>query len=435
MPNQNPQAASDGRPNESESSENWQVESSVRVADTTSAGTEIMESGDSLAPLPQATLPTGLSELVAGPFQAAPIQVPPIQVAPVQVTEYPVTFTGTAGEYFRVWIVNVALTFVTLGIYLPWARVRTRQYFYGHTWVDGHNFEYRANPLALLKGYLLVGGLFLGYSVSMQFEKTLWIGIVLLLIYIAVYPWLVRQSMRFQAVNTVHRGLNFRFLGTVGDSYVAYGLANIVAGLTSIFGLPWAWFMQRRFQVQNLTYGGAKGNFRGEVAEFYLIALKAFGLSVAGAILVGIPAIMAVALLVGEDANIFESSAFSTGMIVGVVGLYLAFILLYTLAWQYARGAIMAYVLNNGELGGVVRSRATFSPWQLVWITLTNTLAQVFTLGLASPWAAIRRSKYVLEGIQVRAIASLDDFAAGAVQQESALGEAATELLDIQVGF
>lgn len=53
------------------------------------------------------------------------------QALPATVTEYPVAFTGTADEYFRLWIVNVALTFVTLGLYLPWARVRNRQYFSG----------------------------------------------------------------------------------------------------------------------------------------------------------------------------------------------------------------------------------------------------------------------------------------------------------------
>ena len=92
--------------------------------------------------LPDPAAPHGsplLSRHDAAP-PAAPVAV---------VTEHPMTFTGTAGEYFRIWIVNVALTVVTLGVYLPWARVRTRQYFYGHTWVDGQNFEYRANPLAL----------------------------------------------------------------------------------------------------------------------------------------------------------------------------------------------------------------------------------------------------------------------------------------------
>ena len=33
---------------------------------------------------------------------------------------YPIEFTAGAGEYFRIWIVNLALTVVTLGIYSAW---------------------------------------------------------------------------------------------------------------------------------------------------------------------------------------------------------------------------------------------------------------------------------------------------------------------------
>ena len=31
-------------------------------------------------------------------------------------------FTGSGSEYFRIWIVNLLLMFVTLGIYFPWAK-------------------------------------------------------------------------------------------------------------------------------------------------------------------------------------------------------------------------------------------------------------------------------------------------------------------------
>jgi len=37
---------------------------------------------------------------------------------------FPVEFTAGAGEYFRIWIVNLALTIVTLGVYSAWAKVR-----------------------------------------------------------------------------------------------------------------------------------------------------------------------------------------------------------------------------------------------------------------------------------------------------------------------
>src|SRR6218665_2252126 len=45
----------------------------------------------------------------------------------------PLAFTGGTGAYFRVWIVNLLLCCVTLGLYTPWARQRTAQYFYRHT--------------------------------------------------------------------------------------------------------------------------------------------------------------------------------------------------------------------------------------------------------------------------------------------------------------
>src|SRR6266853_342313 len=76
------------------------------------------------------------------------------------VKRHPVEFTADAGEYFRIWIVNLALTIFTLGIYSAWAKVRKRRNFYGHTRGDGESFEYRANPIAILTGRLIAVALF-----------------------------------------------------------------------------------------------------------------------------------------------------------------------------------------------------------------------------------------------------------------------------------
>src|SRR5437879_9460526 len=72
---------------------------------------------------------------------------------------HPVQFTAAAGEYFRIWIVNLGLTIVTLGIYSAWAKVRKRRYLYSHTRIGGEGFEYRAKPLPILKGRLFALGL------------------------------------------------------------------------------------------------------------------------------------------------------------------------------------------------------------------------------------------------------------------------------------
>ena len=67
----------------------------------------------------------------------------------------PFAFTGSGGEYFRIWIVNLLLSVITLGIYSAWAKVRRLRYFYGHTSVAGGTFGYHASPIAILKGRLI----------------------------------------------------------------------------------------------------------------------------------------------------------------------------------------------------------------------------------------------------------------------------------------
>ena len=55
----------------------------------------------------------------------------------------PVVFTGNAREYFGIWIVNLLLSILTLGIYSAWAKVRRKKYFYQHTLIDGAGFDYQ----------------------------------------------------------------------------------------------------------------------------------------------------------------------------------------------------------------------------------------------------------------------------------------------------
>lgn len=113
-------------------------------------------------------------------------------VAPAE-RRYPVEFAADTGEYFRIWIVNLALTVITLGIYSAWAKVRRRRYFYGHTRIDGEGFEYRANPVAILKGRLIaVAAIAVYYGAghfAPQYQLLLWIPLVIF------GPWLLVRSL------------------------------------------------------------------------------------------------------------------------------------------------------------------------------------------------------------------------------------------------
>ena len=88
--------------------------------------------------------------------------ITPAQAAAIPQTQVkPFVFTGVGGEYFKIWIVNILLTIVTLGIYSAWAKVRNKRYFYGNTSMDGVAFEYTASPIKILIGRAIAVGFYI----------------------------------------------------------------------------------------------------------------------------------------------------------------------------------------------------------------------------------------------------------------------------------
>src|SRR5213075_574137 len=96
-------------------------------------------------------------------------------------------FTGRASEYFRIWIISLCLSLATLGIYSAWGKVRKKRYLYAHTELDGTGFDYRASPLAILRGRVLALLLFGGFALSAHFMPLLELAFIALLVVLS--PW------------------------------------------------------------------------------------------------------------------------------------------------------------------------------------------------------------------------------------------------------
>src|SRR5258706_2352402 len=78
-------------------------------------------------------------------------------------------FEGSGREYFKIWIVNLALSIVTLGIYSAWAKVRSKRYFYGNSYIGEHAFEYHGSPLGILVVRLIALAILLASGLSAAF--------------------------------------------------------------------------------------------------------------------------------------------------------------------------------------------------------------------------------------------------------------------------
>lgn len=131
-----------------------------------------------------------------------------------------VRFSGDGGEYFGVWMVNVLLSIVTLGLYTPWARRRTVQYFYGHTALADSPFEFTAPLRRMVVGFLLFVALYAVFELASNTGQEL--AVMLMMAAGALLsPWLWGSAVRFRLAHTRWRGLRLQFQASWTEVYRA----------------------------------------------------------------------------------------------------------------------------------------------------------------------------------------------------------------------
>ncbi len=322
-----------------------------------------------------------------------------------------VEFHGKGMEYFKIWIVNIFLTILTLGIYSAWAKVRNKQYFYGNTLIEGSSFQYTASPVAILKGRLIAVGLFVLYSVIAEFVPVL--AVLFMLVFLAFLPWLIVRSLAFNARNSVYRNIRFNFTGKPMDALKAFVLWPMLVPFTLGLILPLTWYKQTRFIIANSAYGTTPFTFHAQVSDYYRIFFIGLGGLIAAGILASI-----LMLLLGPLAT-FVSPLFALGYVVLIA---------------YFVAALANLYFNSIQLKGHSFT-STLEFIQVAWIYFSNMLAILFSVGLLIPWAQVRMARYRAACLTMHIQDSLDDFVAAEQQNVSALGEEMGEVFDVEVSF
>lgn len=129
----------------------------------------------------------------------------------------PVEFKGEGREFFGIWIVNILLSIITLGVYSAWAKVRTKRYFYGNTHLAGDSFEYHAQPMQILKGRLVALVALFVWGIANSFSPIA--SLVLILLFYISLPWLLWSNARFDAAMTSYRNVHFSFNASLKEAY------------------------------------------------------------------------------------------------------------------------------------------------------------------------------------------------------------------------
>lgn len=371
-------------------------------------------------------------------------------------------FTGSTGEYFRIWIVNLVLSLVTLGIYSAWATVRNRRYFYGNTDLDGHRFDFHGDPLAILKGRVLAVIVLLAYAFGTEFHWGITLGAFAIMA--VSFPWVLVRALRFRLANTSHRGLRFGFRGTSAQAYRLLVPILLPAGAVFAFYLytagtvdledadelarhwptlllatglvvvavlaflPVLWFRIRRFAMNHTAYGRHRFAAALRLGVFWKAMIIALVLL---AVVSGV-AIFALTMLAlkGAGAQGGESGAPNVLLFMGLT--YAVLIPVYLVPFAAWHCITTNHVLSQTRLEDLA-FQMRLDPWIYWWLLVSNAFAALLTLGMAIPWAKVRMARYKLSCLTVRG--ALDRFKAGPRDDPSALGDELGEAFDFDLGF
>ena len=381
--------------------------------------------------------------------------------------EHHFEFRGQTTEYFKIWIVNLLLSIITLTIFSAWAKVRSRRYFYGNTFLNGENFEYHAEPLSILFARIIVYLIVLGgafWAGEDALDKAFHSSLLFLLL-----PLALARGFSFNARNSSHRGVRFSFQRAYGKIYLIYLPLIILVLLLNYFSLVLnelgdkigQWVMESDnlmrllggfflfllvllviFPFFSRAIHGYKANhhawgrlslgftpppIRKYMIAYWLIPLFWFFIS-----FINVMIVTALLLFYNDIAQ--ESTGFITGLTA-----FIFFIMALVFSWLHSRAVLFHLFWNGVQTKEGCKMQCRFSALAFtVKILLVNLMANLLSLGLLYPWTKIRKSRYLAQHMSVIAPAGfLDSVVTARKEQESALGEEfdAVQGFDFDVGL
>ena len=405
------------------------------------------------------------------------------RTARTAIVAHPVEFTGSGREYFRVWIVNLLLSIVTLGLYTPWARRRTAQYFYSHTHVAGSPLEFVAETRRMVFGFLAFAGLYLAYQMALETGQQLAAGL-LFFGFAVLAPFLWASAMRFRLGATRWRGIRLAFTASWKEVYIAswpvfaiaaiwtavfFGAAALspdmptgiaqepgsvpklpaleaptfaLAGLAVLLTLLCVIRLEynyRRLLVARARIGGQVGRWKPVYADFVKVWLATVGFFllcvVALLALLGLVAGGSMLVLPHFVKGMFEAGA--AGVIFVIVLSLIAtllFVILASLpARAYREARLFQLVWNNVGFSHIARSKTSLRTAAFVGLRVKNMLLTVLTLGFYRPFAVASEYAAKVGSVTLHIKGGTDQLAGELVKQQGAFGDAAADMMGLDL--
>ncbi|MGH8832166.1 MAG: YjgN family protein [Polaromonas sp.] len=401
---------------------------------------------------------------------------------PGGIEAHPLEFSGSGGEFFRVWIVNVLLSIVTLGLYTPFARRRTAQYFYSNTLVAGSPLEFTAQQRKMVLGFLILVGLYLCFQLAADTGQDTTVSLFLLA-GAALAPYFWGSAMRFRLSATRWRGVRLQFAAPWREVYTASWpvFALALLWIVVVFALgalgpelpaaasslqprggppapafpvvtPAMWglialavvvsvlcIIRLEFNYKSLLVLRARvGSHSGRWKPVYRDFVKIWLATVAVFLLCLALTVALLALFVGGSiallANLKSMDLLAVLFIVlTVIGFIFVLFLASAPARAYREARMFQLVWSNVGVSQIARFKCKLKAKRYVVLRLKNMLLTLFTLGFYRPFAMVSEYRMKTESVTLHIKGGVDQLAGQLVTQQGGLGDAMADAVGLDL--
>jgi uncharacterized membrane protein YjgN (DUF898 family) len=332
-----------------------------------------------------------------------------IDAAPRQALHY----DGRIGQLYSIFVVNLLLTIITIGIYRFWAMTRWRRYFWSHMAFQGERFEYTGRGLELFLGFLMAIGIMIGLGIAtgiLSFVFRLIHPILSIVPFIGFYvAFLILafaarfSAQRYRLSRTLWRGIR----GGMTGSALAYGARSLLYTLLLPFTLfqlvPWMEIRLAERRINASRLGSAAFGFQGRARSVYLPFVVTFiGTLLLFAVIAAVvwgAIVPWIAPFIGHGNDPRLAAAIQRSVPVIIIGV-IAFGVGSALIGCWYWALFMRHVVGNTKFD-TLALHSTVTGRALLWLMVGNGLIVLCTLGLGLPFVLHRSMRFLARNLLI----------------------------------
>jgi uncharacterized membrane protein YjgN (DUF898 family) len=339
-------------------------------------------------------------------------------------------------------LINFVLRVLTLGIYHFWGKTEVRRRIWSAIRLNGEPLAYTGTGLELFLGFLVVFAavflpvILLSFAAVFAFgPQSPWLVVFQIAVYAAFFLLLgvgIHRAQRYRLARTRWRGIRGGLEGSSWSYAWTHFWTGLLIPLTLGWIVPWRSTRLQGLISNGMRFGDRPFHFSAPSGPLYP---RFAVLWIAGLVIL----FAASTVIGGVTALVFRPEDFRPGappdmsrvatLMAVIYGTLFAGLLIYGIfsAW-YRAGMMNHFAAHTAFEGATFKGSATAG--SLIWLTISNYLLVLFTLGLLAPVALARSARYFVERMAIDGDVPLAEIAQ---REEDAMrrGEGLAQAFDV----